>query len=427
MKFVTGRMIKESVEDVVRSIADDKNVNLVEAVCRSIYNGKTDSGENIYDKYQYVELGEFVADRLKIAYERAQHLPHYTRWKTPLKFLFTNINSIDINEYKTIRWEEKSGRQTFEGMKFEIEPEIQEAYNRERTLDAYLKDIENDFESYYENIYESVKRAPQNLKYDLYYLLLYRLQRLETDIVKYSEEEIEEIEMQYGDGGEEVEKLDTPFKFRAKDTKRCMVYTKELLSNERFTVPMGHVPYIEESDGREYLVLEDIDIGVQLAALYYPSFKNMYIKGTRERYSYEHVKTVINNVNMFSLGYCNEAISLFQIERFAGINLCIQFAGYYKRILDNNSGNKEEKERLLMEILKELSCMKNVLSRISIVKELLEPIVFFYNSSRKQLLNVRNRLVRYVAEYNKGLDVIADVVLATVSEGLKKDKELLYK
>lgn len=80
-----------------------------------------------------------------------------------------------------------------------------------------------------------------------------------------------------------------------------------------------------------------------------------------------------------------------------------------------------------MEILKELSCMKNVLSRISIVKELLEPIVFFYNSSRKQLLNVRNRLVRYVAEYNKGLDVIADVVLATVSEGLKKDKELLYK
>lgn len=30
MKFVTGRMIKESVEDVVRSIADDKNVNLVE-------------------------------------------------------------------------------------------------------------------------------------------------------------------------------------------------------------------------------------------------------------------------------------------------------------------------------------------------------------------------------------------------------------
>lgn len=430
MKFVTEQMLKDSVENAVRSIRNGEDADLVEAICRSIYSGETEAGENIYDKYQHAELGTFVSDRLGTIYERAYHLPHYTKWKKPLKFLFTNVSGMDTNEYKTIKWKGGDGEQTFECMKFEIDPASQESYNRERTLDVYLKDIGNDFEGYYGNIYEAVKCAPQNLKYDLYYLLLYRLKKLENDTIKYPEEEIADIENWYGKDGEESKELGTYFKFREGETKRCMDYTKKLLSNDRFIVPMGYTPYIEEANewnDREALVLENMDTGIQLAALYYPTFKNMYMKGTRENYSYEHMKTVIDNVRKFSQWCCNEEISLFQIERFAGINLCIQFAGYYKKILDNNSEEKKEKKRLLMEILKEASRLPNVLSRIAIIKEFLEPVVFFYNNSRRQLLNVRNRMAKYVTEYNKGLGVIADVVLEAISKETKSNKRLLDK
>lgn len=290
-----------------------------------------------------------------------------------------------------------------------MEKEAEDKYFAEKTMNRYYKSIKYDITSYYNNISKIIENSPAFFEEDLKYILLYKTAMLTEDKITIDVNMSIELEEKY-------EFLRFPPITSRNTLTQCNNFVRDLKKVVEENI--GFLEQYEISIDDHSLILKNVNVDFQLALMFYPEFRNLYQKKARCKYDHQSMINVIRNVEMISeISNVDKVLNLYVSEWLTGLNLCMLCTKYYHILSKRKEYDKNMKETLIL-LFREFAELPNVFSRIQIVKEFMEPVIFFENDTKKQLTVIRN-VVKNIGKRYKGMLVKID---GKIQERLKNSQ-----
>lgn len=329
------------------------------------------------------------------------------------EFCFTRLDEIE-EEY--IQWSEREETLENTGKILKIkEVSIEESEVRKqeqkRIFEKYYYAINNDFSSYYKSIQQTIISSSAFLRYDLPYILLQNLWLDISENCVLNQEILSIWEQKY-------EFLDFP-NIVTRDTKKSnQKYFNYMKENSNIHFPYSYK--FEENEQGEFYI-QKANIEFQLALVFYNSFRKLYSTNGRKKYEFKEIEEIIENIEKIlqDVEKSNEwrdaeekkiekMLFPYLIEQVLGVNLCCEFTRYYDEISKLDEFDKEG-ANILKRIFASFCSMPNVFSRIQIVREFMEPVLFFGMDIKRQLIII-DKLVREMSkEYLGKIEAIKDI------------------
>lgn len=159
---------------------------------------------------------------------------------------------------------------------------------------------------------------------------------------------------------------------------------------------------------------------IQLELIYSTALRNLFkrrkyngiLSAGLSMYKFEEICERINPIFTVEISSDSEALEEYTyiIEKITGVNLAVCFSKYYTEIKRNSQNIilESQQEYLLFGILNELIDMPNVFSRIQILKEYMESVIFWTGDLTKKLYCVGNSLKNLKNSYSKDWTVAKD-------------------
>ena len=151
-------------------------------------------------------------------------------------------------------------------------------------------------------------------------------------------------------------------------------YIKKVVEEEPIAFLEQYKISVDERN--QSLILKNANVDFQLALLFYPEFRKLFQKNVRCKYDYQSMVNIIRNVGMMSkISNVDKVLNLYVSEWLTGLNLCMMYTKYYSILLQKKECDKDMKDTLIL-LFREFAELPNVFSRIQIVRELMEPVIF---------------------------------------------------
>lgn len=379
---------KEVREKIEALLIEGTEQDLAEKICEIIF------GE---EKNQAQKIDTIVAESIEKKYGR----------KVPMKIkdcLFTRLDAIE------------------EGLS---EEEARKREAKDQTFAIFSDIIGGEFTIYYQNIEEIIRNSRLFIREDLRYILLHALLFKDEGIYEIKGETLLEWKETY-------EFLSIPpkevVKNRKKYIKRCLNDIKKILDVET-SFPIHFKNFIDCE--RECLCIGDTDVEYQISLLFYNDFRNRFLYDIRHKIDIRDTSTIRENIdNLMSI--CEDNVnkfdynlSLYLMEMWMGMNLCIEYGVYYDVILSyDECQNKSEKEQIvdyLFKIFKHFCEMPNIIAKGRIMYEFMQPVIVTNQLIKKQLIIIEKQVCRLKEEYYKIVKCVKEIIInADISEKIMK-------
>lgn len=314
-------------------------------------------------------------------------------------------------KFQELRSDGKPLRPLFTDLLEETENFDKEEYDRRERFKINKQKINGDFAAYYRGIMERILEMPQYLEEDLNYIILQELSSMEKGKCKinigiFSKWEEDFYFLRFPQTASKDDK---------KNAENQLKKTKETLQEET-GFPIKFESYAD--DENKCLCLQETNIKIQLALLFYPEFRKRFLKGRNmKRYNFHELCGIIKNIREIQpekdeiegVEWETEDILFpYLIEYLTGVNLCMEYATYYAAI-EGNSQNKNEARKYLDKIFGYLCEMPNAFSRFQIMKDFMDSVLLFDNEITEQLViigNVMGILGDYFKDASKKITAI---------------------
>ncbi len=363
----------------------DECRKLIIEICKSLYGDKYDA-----DKSRSVDTA--VRWEIKKLYigknkENKDFIPYYKDWRRKIKWLFIRLLEINPEDI----FEDEEGEEIVS-----VTEEGKEKYFKEKTKNRYYQSIKYDITSYYNNIAKIIENSPAFFEEDLKYILLYKMAMMTKE--KITIDINMSIELQ--DNYNFLNFPPTTSRNTLTQRNNFAKYIKKVVEEEPIAFLEQYKISVDERN--QSLILKNANVDFQLALLFYPEFRKLFQKNVRCKYDYQSMVNIIRNVGMMSkISNVDKVLNLYVSEWLTGLNLCMMYTKYYSILLQKKECDKDMKDTLIL-LFREFAELPNVFSRIQIVRELMEPVIFFEHDIKKQLTVIRN-VVRDIGERFKGM------------------------
>ncbi len=373
----------------------------VRTICDLLYRRNRQEGsENIEAGRTWEQKIETtIANSMKKSYQKSVNgkviLPHYSAWRTEkYRFLFTLLDEIDEEYIKIPEKIEKAED-------IQIDEEQRKKQEKERVQRQYMKAINNDFGRYYQNICETIVKSPLFFEADITYILLQELWIKSGKSQNFDDEVFDLWNDDYGDF------LDC---FKKEDTATIKHMEDQL--KKTGVIPYYYIIEHEDNNEKQEFKMTTANLEFQIALIYYEKFRNLCHGNKKVRYDFETVDKIIENIHkIIEAEIIEETESMvfpYMVEKITGMNLCLEFSRYYRIITRLENGKKDIKNHL-SNIFNTLCVMPNVFSRVYILKELLEPVIFFDQDRNRQLIIIENRVKQMRKIFSEYVEAIIHV------------------
>ncbi len=355
----------------------------IKTICDLLYgrNKQEDSENTEMGRIWEQKIEATIANSMKSAYQKSANgkviVPHYSAWRTEkYRFLFTHLDEIEEAYIKIPEKIEKAED-------IQIDEVQREKQEKERVQRQYMKAIDNDFGRYYQNIYETIVKSPLFFEADITYILLQELW-IESGKSQIFDDEVFELwNDDYGDFLDCFQKKETaPIKYMGDQLRKPGV------------IPYYYIIEHEDNNEKQEFKMTMANLEFQIALIYYEKFRDLCHGTKKVSYDFETVDKIIENIHKMIEEIIEETESMvfpYMVEKITGMNLCLEFSRYYRIITRLENGKKDIKNHLL-HIFNTFCVMPNVFSRAYILKELLEPVIFFDKDRNRQLIIIENRV-----------------------------------
>lgn len=364
---MTSKIQKKEVREKIETLfIEGTEQDLAEEICEIIFGKENNQAQKI---------DTIVSKGIEKKYGR----------KVPMKIkdcLFTRLDAIE------------------EGLS-EEEARIREA--KDQTFAIFSDVIDGEFTIYYRYVEKIIRDSRLFIREDLRYILLHALFLKDEGIYKIKGETLLEWKETY-------EFLSIPPKEEAKkknkNIKKCLNGVKGILANKTsFPIHFNNSINYE----KELLYIGDVDVEYQIALLFYNDFRNRFIYRNRHKTNINDTIIIQENIdNLMSI--CADNInkfdynlSLYLMEMWMGINLCIEYGTYYDAVLScDECQNKPGKNKIvdyLLKIFKHFCEMPNVIARGRIMYEFMQPVIVTNQLIEKQLVIIEKQIYRLKENY----------------------------
>lgn len=386
-----NRELKSKYDEIEKILSQGEYGNLVEKICCVLYGKRFTSKAG-----RSMEIE--VRWRIKKRYKGVV-VPYYKDWGKKETWLFDRLTEIE-SQYKKDEYDEKG---ELKDVKIEMSEEQWQKYDKGRQEREYYNAIENNLVKYYENITDIIMDSPGFLIEDLRYFLVYKFAELtgKRHIMDFNS--IEELAGKY----QFLRSIEITSTNRNTEEKIFSRGIKKLMKDNICMEKLGCNVIVEEKV--KGVSIKGTNINFQFASIFYPKFGALFMN-KKCNYDYQNIKNILENiVEIRESSYADKKMNLFMAEYLTGINLCMIYTKYYGIIFEKKEFN-ENIRRLLLEIFDEFMEMPNVFSRVQIVKEFMEPAIFFEQPIEKQLIYIQNCVFK-LRDY-----------MGTISDLVKKSK-----
>lgn len=394
----------------------------IKTICDLLY------GRNEQEDSENIEMGRIweqkieatIANSMKNSYQKSANgkviVPHYSAWRTEkYRFLFTHLDEIE-EEY--IQIPEKIEK----AEDIQIDEEQRKKQEKERVQRQYMKAIDNDFGRYYQNIYETIVKSPLFFEADITYILLQELLFKKGETVEYNIDEELDVWKQ---GYQFLTIPEIVMKDRYKWYERSYEFMNKQLENRGVFPYQYRIEY--DNKNSQFFRIAKANFEFQIALMYYRQFRTLCRENRKGvRCNFKNLDEIIKNVcdimEVEDTADTEKIIFPYMIEKILDVNLRNEFARYYHSIPNLEAKNKNVKNirNQLERIFKVFCMMPNVFSRVYILKELLEPVMFLEQDRYRQLVIIENKAKKMEAMYSEYVKAILSVF-----ERIQKNNEYL--
>lgn len=392
-------ILKSHCETIEKSLSDKPYKEWAEVICGILYRTVDKDSMNcvVRRKIKNNYLGKCDG--------RVNKLPHHYYWeKEKISYAFTNIGEID---------EKYIHRK--DNLTVEVDEEQRKKQERERNVRSYCNVINNDFNSYYTGIAEAIEGSSAFFEEDLKYIMLNAVNSYNERMYELNEEEIIELEDKY----DFLHFPEATTKKQEKYQEILIQYLGKLLA-ENVKFPLNYKSFVDTDE--KCIRIRETNNNFLLSFLFYPEFRSLY-KKKNPNCNIKNIWKIIDNIHTIdTMSETDSTLFPFMAERLTGVNLCMQFSKYYN-LLSQEEVFKYNKdiECLLIRIFNLFLKMPNIFSRIQIMREFMEPVIFFNRETEKQLILINNLVSRLVKNYIKSYK---KVLLVIKKQKLNEDKEM---
>lgn len=320
--------------------------------------------ESLYDERQYM----------------SSQVPHFSNWnkEKPMELLMVSVDACDVDKTNgnpdALKEEE---------IKRYEENQIRKVY-REKILN-FVPDKK--LINYWKCILECIETSPMYKLIDLYI-------NLEIKSLKAEQAKIPFLEKKDINGQKQYVKKFYKCAEVFVDNEEILNNSVDFFDKIEKNIAKGESLHFnwnieEDKEKVQVLTIDGDFISIQAALLFYDNIGKIY-EG-RESYKffkYEKINKIIETI--LSLEDQDDFCTWYLIEKMTGRNMCICLSYYYTKILSKDfSAKSSEVRKRLDYIVKQLCKLKNVSMRPQIVRELFEPILyFFYDIDLLEVLNL---------------------------------------
>lgn len=381
--------------------------------------------------YEKVNIENVVKDKLNEYYkekmnEEGMAVPHYSNWNSERKIRkpFIKIPSSSFQrEIMSHIIAEENKKNGIAGYDILHQKEIRRKFYEKNLC---YDDVEDKLKFYYDLLSETIMKSWEFLLYDLKIAMIYEEKMKDNN----------EVSIEYEEYVREDKRENNPFYIideegydilkggtKGNYKKRFIEVAEKRIKEQENVYPIEFNYRIVDKK----LVLKQHYIRIQLAMIYNQLLKNIYndtsLKNEDSKlYNYSNLCNTIKSI--YPKAIKDDIIKeeyVYIIEKISGINLAICFSEYYSRIMEKvKSELKDEIKLVLIAILKEFVNMPNIFTRSQIVKEMMEPVLFWSRNEEETLKNlyiVGNTVSEIRENYNKDWNSIYDLLK---NEDLKK-------
>ncbi len=169
----------------------------------------------------------------------------------------------------------------------------------------------------------------------------------------------------------------------ASSKKEFAKFVRKRLKKTDVIFPFKFNNYVNDNDE---VIYEGIFPQIQKEMIHSTFLRNIFTRKTDYRnYPYIKMQKSFKYLLDKTEGKHTE-LNLYIIEKITKINLVLKFANYYEKIVAQvEPDDKREVEETLLFILDEINEMPNLIGRCSLVKEFMEPVLFWNEDIEKQL------------------------------------------
>lgn len=353
----------------------------------------------IDDKVLHQQMERAIVNQMEKHYQKSP-IPHHSVWKKDeYKFCFTHLDTIE-DKYIDIN---PGGIKKPEDIQIDEEQKKKQEERRRKAIYyevMYNKNPVDIISDYYDQIKEAIENSSAFFKKDIAYIILQELWVRSEAKVEYDADTI------FDDWEREYNFLKFPEIVIAdadKWNKKNFGYIKKRLEEK------GIFPYQykleQNNEEKQCFRMQEANLEFQIALIYYPEFRSVCLGNKQVEYSFKIMNEVIKNINRIleteNTNDIEEMIFPYLVERIMGVNLCLEFVRYYETIVGLEKGKSNIKV-YLRDIFKKFCTMPNVFSRVYILKELLEPVIFFDQERETQLIKIKkvvNEMNKMYSEY----------------------------
>lgn len=338
-----------------------------------------------------ITIEEVVFQKLKKHYSKLfsyTYLPHYLNWTKdncgiPLMKIFFKENE---DESLPIPWAK-------EPILSKTIMEYSRRQSAKRTYEEELLKLGdgNPYRNYYKLLSDLIISSKEFLLYDAIVSSRFEKKRKQTNILKISSNGKQILEN--GLDCDWIWKLQLKlFPDRNNELgsdKEFATYARKRLQNKSVVFPYN---FSYEVTTNDELLIENYCKELQMSLIYDDKLRTLFKNNPKQDlgvFLYENAckrtKPLFPNLKTYDIESREEYIYI--IEKLTGINLAYCYTKYYTRIKEMLHGTmpNEMIEGILLSILEDFIDMPNILTRTQVVKEFMEPILFFNDDIMKRL------------------------------------------
>ena len=354
------------------------------------------------EETEMVNLQELAYEKLQEYYKLnrrdfVDRIPHYKSWEKPQYGVLFPIFTKVENKITPFQYKERS-------VDYYIKEYAKQVYEKE----FFEVGKQNEYNTYYGLLREVLCELPEVILFDICIDYRCKTKRKQGKTIRlyYDDYMIQE------NGGE----CDWIHNSRHKvsygnDAKYC---TKEQFVDlaKKKAEEKSSFPY--EFDYKfinDELVLEENFKEIQRELIYNDKLKNYYKdEPNRDEKTYYYDEACGRIEKMYPEPTVFSGMSVYEqeeyvyiIEKITGINLAYCYTHYFTKIKEKLLGENVDGERaeaILLWVLDEFVDMPNVLARVQLVKEFMEPIIFLDKNVENKLCYLKEQLRKMKVSFN---------------------------